>query len=130
MGIELDNAVAYELGDWQKHIRNGIIARREEQIRAINRQNALGLRKVAKSTSSKTVPRLFFLKIVRGGFCLLTLKIFQTSSLPIIQVKASIMQREKINERRVAHRHFFGWLPVAAYARPNGFSPLRELYHT
>lgn len=39
------NAEAYELGAWKKHIESGIISRREEQIRAIDRQYALGLRK-------------------------------------------------------------------------------------
>ena len=45
----------------------------------------------------------------------------------IIQAKASTTQREKTNERRDAHRHFFGWLPIAAYARPDGFSPVTRI---
>ena len=35
----------------------------------------------------------------------------------------------RMNERRVAHRHCFGWLPSPSYAQMGGFAPVSILYH-
>lgn len=35
----------------------------------------------------------------------------------------------RMNKRRVAHRHCFGWLPSPSYAQMGGFAPVSILYH-